>query len=287
MTGQFQTAELLRLTQVDPGLIQKVAQQATNDYQVVWGAAELIDNWPIKRTLFASALTLSRTNLEVALRYACAAAQNDDAETARSLLRVAEKEDSANIVPWFVELQLLRAQTNGLPDLKRPPSWAIRYRDYAANAARARIRALEAAGYSPYASRRLGFMPDTPVLAMARECAGKPIEKAAAPLLLTMARAMQDRPVYLVTELVGQSLERAAAGADIDEPSNPGTSRRSAELDRRRDEIKALVSAVERNIVDLATESEMIRYFDNVLSLGEEVAMHRLAQTVRGGQPLP
>ena len=287
MTGQFQTAELLKMTQIDPGLLQKVAQQATNEYQVVWGTAELVGNWQIQRTLFASALTLSRTNLEVALRYACAAAQNDDSETALSLLRVAEREDSANIVPWFVEMKLLPAQKKALADLRTPPSSAIRYRDYGANAARARIRALEAAGYSAYAARRLGFMPDTPVLTMARECAGKPIEKAAAPLLLTMARAMQDRPVYLVTELVGQSLERAVVGADVDEPTNPEASRRSAELDRRRDGIKALVSAMERDIVDLATESEMVQYFDNVLSLGEEVAMHRLARTVRGGQPLP
>ena len=39
MTGQFQTTELLKITQIDPGLIQKTAQQTTNEYQVVWGAA--------------------------------------------------------------------------------------------------------------------------------------------------------------------------------------------------------------------------------------------------------
>ena len=287
MTGQFQTAELLKITQIDPGLIQKTARQATNEYQIVWGAAELSGNWQIKRNLFESALSASKTNLEVALRYACAAAENHDSETALSLLRIVEKQDSANIVPWFVELPLLQAQTNGLTGVRLPPSWAIRYRDYAANAARARIRALEAAGYSAYAARRLGFMPETPVLTMARACTEKPIEKAATPLLSTMARAMQDRPVYLVTELVGQSLERATTAAGADESTDAVASVRSVELDRRRDEVRELLTAMERNIVDIATESEMVQYFDNVLSLGEEVAMHRLAQTVRGGHPLP
>ena len=287
MTGQFQTAELLRITQIDPGLIQKTAQQTTNEYQVVWGAAELSGNWQIKRNLFESALSASRTNLEVALRYACAAAENHDSVTALPLLRIVEKQDSANIVPWFVEMQLRPAQKKGLADLKLPPSWAIRYRDYAANAARARIRALEAAGYSAYAARRLGFMPETPVLTMARACAEKPIEKVSTPLLSTMAHAMQDRPVYLVTELVGQSLERATTAAGADESTNAAASVWSVELDRRRDYIRALLAAMEHNIVDVATESEMIQYFDNVLSLGEDVAMHRLAQTVRRGHPLP
>ena len=61
---------------------------------------------------------------------------------------------------------------------------------------------------------------------------------------------------------------------------------RSVELDRRRDDIKALLSAVERNIVDVATESEMVQYFNDVLSLGEELAMRRLAATVQH-RPLP
>ncbi len=286
MTGQLQTAELLRVTEINRGLIERVAQRATNDYQAIWGAAELIGGWQAKRPLFESALASGGTNLEVALRYACAAAANHDSETAVSLLRIVEKDDSANIVPWFIEMKLLPAQKKGLTDLRSPPSWAIRYRDYAADAARARIHTLEAAGYSPYAARRLGFMPDTPVLAMAHECAEKPIEKSALPLLLTLGRAMQDRPAYLVTELVGQTLERAAIGAGEAGQTNAEVSLRSVELDRRRDEIKALLSAVERNVVDVATESEMVQYFNDVLSLGEELAMRRLAETVQR-RPLP
>jgi len=287
MTGQLQTAELLRVTQIDSGLIERVAQQATNDYQAIWGAAELIGNWPAKHRLFESALTSSGTNLEVALRYACAAAANRDSDTAFPLLHLVEKDDSANIIPWFVEMKLLStSEPKGLADLKPPPSWAIRYHDYAADAARARIHTLEAGGYSPYAARRLGFMPDTPVLTMARDCAEKPIEKAGVPLLLTVAHAMEDRPLYLVTELVGQSLERATIRVGAKDQTSPEVSLRSVELDQRRDEIKALLSAVERNIVDIATESEMIQYFNNVLSIGEEAAMRRLAETVQR-HPLP
>ena len=286
MTGQLQTAELLRVTEINRGLIERVTQRATNDYQAVWGAAELIGGWQTKRSLFESALASSGTNLEVALRYACTAAANHDSETAMPLLRIVEKDDSANIVPWFVEMKLLPTQQKPLTDLRLPPSWAIRYRDYAVDAARARIHTLEVAGYSPYAARRLGFMPDTPVLVMARECVEKPIEKPVLPVLLTLARAMQDRPAYLVTELVGQTLERAAIGAGGAGQTNAEVSLRSVELDRRRDEIKALVSAVERNVVDVATESEMVQYFNDVLSLGEELAMRRLAETVQR-RPLP
>jgi hypothetical protein len=294
MTGQLETAELLNLTQIDRPTIERVAQRGTNDYQLTWGAAELIGNWPTKRALFESALATSGTNVDVELRYACAAAANHDPATALPLLRAVEKADTANIVPWFVEFNVLLAQNKGLTDWKMPPSWAIRYHDYAAEAARARIHTLEAAGYSPYSARRLGFMPDMPLLAMARDCAEERIDKASVHLLLIVAHAMQDRPVYLVTELVGQSLERAAIQARAENQTNSvpdGTSAevslRMVELERRRDEIKSLLSAVGVHVVDVATEVEMIEYFDNVLALGEELAMKRLAEAVQGGHPSP
>ena len=167
------------------------------------------------------------------------------------------------------------------------PSWAIRYRDYATDAARARIHTLEAAGYSPYSARRLGFTPDTPVLAMARDCAERKIDKATVPLLVAVARAMQDRPFYLVTELVGQSLERAAIQARVEDQPTAEVSLRMVELERRRDEIKGLVAAVGDKIVDLATEPEMVEYFDNVLALGEELAMRHLAKAVQSSHPSP
>jgi len=294
MTGQLQTAELLKLTQIDRGLVERVAKQGTNDYQLVWGAAELIGDWPTKRALFESALAASGTNLEVVLRYACEAAVNHEPATALPLLHAVEKGDTANIVPWFVELNLLLAQGKGVADLKAVPSWAIRFHDYAAEAARARIHTLEAAGYSPYSARRLGFMPDTPVLAMARDCTEKRIDTATVPLLLAVAHAMQDRPIYLVTELVGQSLERAAIQVSEEGQTNSAAigpsaeiSLRTVELERRRDEIKGLVSAVGDKIVDVATESEMVEYFDNVLALGEELAMHHLVEAVQGGHLSP
>lgn len=294
MTGQLQTAELLKLTQIDRALIERVAKQGTSDYQLVWGAAELIRDWRTKRALFESALAASGTNLEVALRYACEAAVNHEPATALPLLHAVEKEDTANIVPWFVELNLLLAQNKGVAELKAVPSWAMRYHDYATEAARARIHTLEAAGYSPYSARRLGFMPDTPVLAMARDCAEKQIDNATVPLLLAVARAMEDRPFFLVTELVGQSLERAVIEVGEDGKTNSAAmgpsaevSLRIVELERRRDEIKGLLAGVGDKVVDVATEPEMVEYFDNVLSLGEELAMHRLAEAVQGGHPSP
>jgi len=287
MTGELQTAELLKVTHIDHALIEGVARRATNDYQAVWGAAELIADWPTKRALFQTALTSSGTNEAVALRYACAAAEHQDPGTAVPLLRVVEEADSDNIVPWFIEMRLLQAQNKGLADLRTPPSWAIRYRDFGADAARARIHTLETAGYSPYAARRLGFMPDMTVLAMARDSAEKPIQKPAAKLLLALARAMQDHPTYLVTELVGQTLERAASRGGLDGLTSAEASLRATELDQRRDDIRSMLSAVERNVVDIATEDEMVQYFNDVLSVGEESAMHRLSETVQGGRPQP
>ena len=286
MTGQLETAELMKVTQVDRRLIQRTALQATNDFQVVWGAAELINNWPLKRELFASALEASGTNTMVALRYACAAAQQRDEEVARPLLHLVEKSDEGNGVPWLVELRLLQWESKGFAELKVPASRTIHYRDYGVEAARARIRLLEAAGYSPYAARRLGFAPETPVLGIARELTEQPIEKAAAPFVVGVARAMQERPMYLLTELVGQTLERAATMAGVEGQTSAEVSMRGVEVDHRREEIKALVSSVDRNVADMATETEMVRYFDDVLNLGEEVAMRRLAGKVQG-KPLP
>jgi len=285
--GAFQTQDLFKPPQLNYGLIQNAARQATNDYQIVWGAAELIGDWPTKHALFDSALTMSRTNLEVALRYACAAAGNQDLNTALPLLHLAEKQDPANIVPWFVEWYAVRVQLNRLADVRLPTGDSVHYQDYAANAARVRIRTLEAAGYSAYSARRIGFVPDMPVLTMARDWIGRPIEIAVAPTLLTMARAMQENRIYLVTEMVGQSLELAALAAGASDPTRNPAKPRSAVLFQRRNEIQALLSSMERSIVDLATESELIHYFDNVLALGEEAAIRRLSQRTHGGQAFP
>jgi hypothetical protein len=285
-TGQLQTAELMKVTQIDRGLIQRTALQATNDFQVVWGAAELMGGWTVKRTLFESALAASGSNVAVALRYACVAAQQRDEDVALPLLHFVEKKDEGNAVPWLVELRLLQWESKGFAELKLPAPGTAHYRDYAGEAARARIRLLEAAGYSPYAARRLGFAPDTIAVGMARELTEQPIEKAAAPFLLGVARAMQERPMYLLTELVGETVERAATAAGVEGQTGAEVSMRNVELDSRREEIKALMTAVERDAVDVATETEMVQYFNDVLNLGEEVAMRRLGGKV-GGKPLP
>ena len=42
LTGQLQTAELLKITRIDPELIAGVVRRGTNDAQLAWGAAELL-----------------------------------------------------------------------------------------------------------------------------------------------------------------------------------------------------------------------------------------------------
>ena len=286
LSGQLQTEDLLRVTQVDRRLIERTAAQATNDFQVKWGAAELVNSWPIKRVLFEKALEASGSNVMVAVRYACLAGQQRDEDTVLPLLHFVEKNDEGNVVPWLVEWRLMQWESKEFAELKVPTLPTIHFRDYAVEAARARSKLLEAAGYSPYAARRLGFAPDTPVLSIARELADQPIEKAAAPFLLGAARAMQERPMYLLTELVGETLERATTAAGVEGQTGAETNLRAVELDRRRDEIKALVSSVERNVVDVANEKEMVQYFNDVLNVGEDIAMHRLALEVQG-RPLP
>jgi hypothetical protein len=66
-----------------------------------------------------------------------------------------------------------------------------------------------------------------------------------------------------------------------DADRSPEVRFRTTELDARREELKALLSDVERNVVDFATETEMIRYFDDLVANGEETAMRNLALAVR------
>lgn len=280
-TGQLQTAELLEVTHIDPALIIRTAQKA-DDPKMLWGATELLSDWPRKRAMFESVRQASGTNanLLIDLRYACAAAQNRDFDVALTLLRECQKRDTGNIVPWLGELWVLQQQKQPIPT-RRPPDWA-EFRDGAAEAARARVRLLEAAGYSPYSARRLGFMPDTFAVSMARDLSSPPVDTNAAPVLRAVAKAMQESPTFMLTELVGQTLERGIMASRPDAATSPEVSFRIVEMDKRRDELKTLLADVERNIVDVATEKEMVQYFDDVLAMGEEAAMKHLAETVRG-----
>ena len=194
-----------------------------------------MNNWPIKRELFDVALAASGSNVMVALRYGCVAAEQRDEDTALPLLHFVEKNDTGNVVPWLAELKLMQWEGREFAELKAPTSGTMHYRDYAVEAARARIKLLEAVGYSPYSARRMGFMPDTPVLNAARELAEQPIDKAAAPFLLSVARAMQDRPMYLLTELVGETLERAVMATGVGGQTGTEANARAIALDQRRE----------------------------------------------------
>lgn len=281
LTGQLQTAELLDVMRIDADAVTRVAlETGTNDLKLVWGAAELMPDWPRKRALFDAVMRAGLSNDTVVIRAAAAAARNNEFELSRQWIRPARRPESSNVVPWLLELWMLREEHRTSASLD-VPGWTTDYRDYGAEAARERVRVLEAVGYTPYSARRLGFMPDAYAVNAARDLGQPPINTNATPVLLRAGRAMQQRPAFLLVELAGQTLERGVLSARPDADSSPEVRYRNAEIEQRRGELKALLQDMESNVIDLATEAEMIRYFDDVLTLGEEAAMRRLADSVR------
>ncbi len=251
-TGQLETAASLALTRVDTNLVARAAAEHPGDPEILLGAAELGGDWE-------AALRANSTNAVVALR--CALAGHTQ------WFAICRQRDPENLVPWL---------TSQEPQI---PETATRFEDDEVPAARARMRCLEAAGYSAYAARRLAVLAHKPVLPLVQALLASPNTS----FRLRVARAMQVAPTFLVTELVGQSLEVATLrqmdrdgirGADAD---------RVTELSNRREVIQALLQETE-GAVELATEDEMVRYFNDVLRVGEEDAMRRLLQAVR--QPL-
>ena len=284
LTGQLQTAELMQVMHIDSSLVLRVTQQNTNDVRLLWGAAELIPDWSRKRELYLAAMRAGLSNDAVRVRLMCAAAQNHDFELARATIQLSKRPEDTNILPWLCEIWMRLQEKRATDDLA-PAGWTSDFRDFSADAARERIRVLEAAGYSQYAARRLGFMPDMYAINIARDLGQPPVDTNAAPVLLRAGRAMQQRSPYLLVELVGQTLERGVLASREDADRSAEVRVRNAEIDQRRNELKALLADVEQNAVDLATEKEMVRYFDDVLNVGEENAMHRLAESVHGAPP--
>lgn len=284
LTGQLQTAELMQVMHIDPSLVMRVVQQNTNDVRLLWGAAELIPDWSRKRELYLATMRAGLSNDAVCVRLACAAAQNRDFELARSTVQLSKRPEDTNVLPWLCEIWMRLQEKRATDDLS-PAGRTSDYRDFSSDAARERIRVLEAAGHSPYAARRLGFMPDMFAINIARDLGKPPVDTNAAPVLLRAGRAMQQRAPYLLVELVGETLERGVLASREDADRSAEVRVRNAEIDQRRNELKTLLADVEQNAVDLATEKEMIRYFDDVLSVGEENAMRRLAESVHGSPP--
>ena len=261
-TGRLQTAESMALTRVNPKLIARVATENSGDPEILLGVAELRGgDWPV-------ALEAGGTNAVVALRFACASAIKRDYPTALRWFRYCQTNDTGNLVPWLGELWVLRQQGDS-PDTFRPPERVMEYRDYGVPAARARVRVLEKAGYTPYAARRIALMQNTFVESMAQDLSRDKVAQQAAPFLLTAARAMQRRPTFLLTEFVGQTLERAALAATsrTGEEERKSGSKNSTPDERR---LKQLVAVTEQRVGDLATEASMVQYYDNVLSRKNE-----------------
>ena len=277
MTGQMLTAELLHVSQMNAGLLVQTAQRHPDDTNIVWGAAELLVDWQLRRQLFERALSVSGTNAGIAVRFACAAALQHEFNVALPWLRECQRLDADNTAPWLAQLWLAREQVLS----NSPAIWTTNFRDYSVEASRARIRTLEAAGYSAYAARRLGFAPDSPAVTIARDLCKPPISEQTSGLLKETARALQSHPRFLLDEFIGQTIERALLGQRPDATTSVEVRYRGVELDQRREELKGLLASVERNTIDYANEAEMVQYFDDVLNRGEEIAMKRLAEAVR------
>ncbi|MCX7887302.1 MAG: hypothetical protein N3B01_08655 [Verrucomicrobiae bacterium] len=271
-SGRWQSEALARLMQVNPARVLEVARRHSHDWEMQWGAAELVSDWKLKRARFEAAVAGSGTNVAVAARFACAAAAERDDALAMRWIEHCQRHDRTNSVSWLVELWLLRAQ--GEADRFEPTGAGPVFRDYAEGAARARIRVLEAMGYSKYSARRIGYLPKLYAVEMAQQLRRGKHEPYVREFLLETAAAMQRDAVFLVTELAGQSLETAMLAL---RPDSPAKQARLEELAERRVWVQEMLGELEQR-VDAASEERMVRYFDELLLLGELEAMRRLAR---------
>ena len=285
LTGQLQTAELLKITRLDPELITGVVRRNTNDAQLAWGAAELLTEWPVRRALFETTLAAMSNRVPVALRYAGAAARQGEYDNALKWARFCQAQDGDNTVPWLVELWILAQRKLGQHLEQNPPVWTTNFRDYTADACRARIRVLELAGYSAYSARRLGFKPDSDALFIAQNICHPPFDEATKRLLRSSGESLQQQRQFLLGELIGQTLERTMLALVPDADRNGEVRARLEAIGTRRERLRQRLADIERNTVDYATEAQMVQYFDDVLAAGEEAAMQKLIGSVKS--PLP
>jgi len=269
---QWQSGASARLMQVEPSRLLEVAKKHRADWELQWGAAELLTDWKQKRPQFEVALVTSGTNTVVALRFACVAAVERQDKLALQWLDYCQRHDKTNNVPWLTELWVLRAQ--GESDRFEPTGASPVFRDGSGDATRARIRMLETIGYSKYAARRIGFLPKLYAVQMAQDLRRGKHAEYVQQFLLDVAKAMQTSPTFLVAELAGQSLESAMWEHQKD---TPGKMSRLDELATRRTTLHELIQEMERRI-DSATEERMVAYFDDLLLLGEIEAMRRLGR---------
>jgi len=266
VTHQLLTPALVAAMRVDPALLKSTVEKQPDDARLLLGAAELATEWAAKREYYEAALRAAGTNAVVALRYALAAASRREFETALTWLRFCETQDKQNTAAWLAEVWVLGQQEKAF---KMPAVFAAaKFDDYSVDATRARVVALDKMGYSAYAARRIGVSADSPVMMMARDLGRAPVSKEAEPVLKAAGTAMQKAPTFLLTELVGQSLESAVSQS------------RMTQMEQRRDDVKELVAAMEQGVVEYATESEMVQYYDKMLSDGEEAAMKWLSHAV-------
>ena len=223
--------------------------------------------------------------MPVALRYAGAAARQGEYDNALKWARFCQAQDGDNTVPWLVELWILAQRKLGQHLEQNPPVWTTNFRDYTADACRARIRVLELAGYSAYSARRLGFKPDSDALFIAQNICHPPFDEATKRLLRSSGESLQQQRQFLLGELIGQTLERTMLALVPDADRNGEVRARLETLGTRRERLRQRLADIERNTVDYATEAQMTQYFDDVLASGEEAAMQKLIGSVKSPVP--
>ena len=278
LTGQLQTTELLKVTRIDPVLIQNTTGKFPGDTGMTFAAAELLTDWPQRRAMYEM---IASNSVPVALRFACAAARQGDYELALKWTQYCQERDTDNTVPWLVELWILAQQKKPLQCANPPHTWVTNFRDYTVEACQARIRLLEQAGYSPYSARRLGFKPDSDALIIARDLCKPPMDEVTCRLLLGAGESLQQHRQFLLGELIGQTLERSAFAFGANSGNNAKATIRTDEMESRRERLRERITDMERNVVDFATERQMVQYFDDVLKIGEENAMRKLASVAQ------
>ena len=285
LTGQLQTAELLKASRLDPERIGGVVRAGTNDAHLAWGAAELLVDWPVRRSLFESALASSGTNKLIALRFAGAAARQREYDLALQWARYCKEKDPDNLVPWLVESWVLVERKQRSQLAASLPVWVTHYRDYTVEACQMRFAVLERAGYSAYAARRIGFKPDGDALLIASELCRPPVDEMLRLLLKQTSDSLELRRQFLVNELVGQTIERTLFALQTDLDMQSVAAARKEAIAVRREQLKQLLADMERNIVDAASERQLVEYYDNILAFGEEEAMHKLTALVKAAVP--
>jgi hypothetical protein len=293
-TGTLVSADLLRLTRVDTALLTEAVQKSPDDADVLWSAASLTNDSAKKREWYSRAAKLRKHQAAISLRWGAellAGRQRADAAEGVALVQVAAANDPNNLAPLAVQIWYFAQQndTNKVEEVARLAEAADKFESYNILAAQVRVQLLEKLGYSPYAARRIGLMPDLPVETLTRDLTQNEVisltirrmdsyHRELIRKILDKTSVQMQRAPLLVTRLVGLTVANALTGQEA----------HLYKIEEARSDIFALIQAVEQKAIPFATEPMMVKYYNDVLLLGEETAMKNLlAESEKTRRPQP